>query len=237
VCAEKILIIAKGISPCLRLRPALTSAQRECGVRLRGRSGSPSFTTMITEFTIPIITCPFIKMPRTLRRKTAFMNLFCLDSLIAAAVISISFLTLTVGANRAYGTEILAAKKLERPSSVTVISSDHRSDPRTFSIVLICDTDDTRAQGLQGFRQLRTGEAALFVFREPEFVTFWMGSVAYPIDIAFIGPDKKAVRVFPNCKPGSRELYPSGERVVWVIETAAGSGIKVGDGVRIEGAR
>jgi uncharacterized membrane protein (UPF0127 family) len=84
---------------------------------------------------------------------------------------------------------------------------------------------------------LRTNEAALFVFQEPEVVTFWMGSVTYPIDIIFVGPDKKVVRVYPDCKPGSKDIYPSGKQTAWVIETAAGSGIRVGDGVEIEGSR
>jgi uncharacterized membrane protein (UPF0127 family) len=32
---------------------------------------------------------------------------------------------------------------------------------------------------------LKDNEAALFVFEKPEVITFWMGSVAYPIDIIF----------------------------------------------------
>jgi uncharacterized membrane protein (UPF0127 family) len=69
------------------------------------------------------------------------------------------------------------------------------------------------------------------VFEKPEVVTFWMGSVAYPIDIVFVGPDKKVVRVHPDCRPGSRDIYPSCKPAAWVIETAAGSGIKGGDRV------
>jgi uncharacterized membrane protein (UPF0127 family) len=56
-----------------------------------------------------------------------------------------------------------------------------------------------------------------------------MGSVTYPIDIIFIGPDKRVVRVYPNCRPRSLEYYPSNAPVLWVIETAAGSGIRAGD--------
>jgi len=78
-------------------------------------------------------------------------------------------------------------------------------------------------------------QAARLVFEKPEVVPFWMGSVAFPIDIVFVGPDKKVFRVYPNCRPGSQDTYPSEEKAAWVIETAAGSGIRVGDGVRIEG--
>jgi uncharacterized membrane protein (UPF0127 family) len=103
--------------------------------------------------------------------------------------------------------------------------------------MLIYDTDEARTLGLQSFRRLKDNEAALFVFEKPDFVTFWMGSVAYPIDIVFVGSDKKVFRVYPDCRQGSQDIYPSVEKAAWVIETAAGSGIRVGDGVRIEGAR
>ena len=97
--------------------------------------------------------------------------------------------------------------------------------------MLLCDTDVSRERGLQGYRRLKRDEAALFVFQKPAAVTFWMGSVAYPIDIIFVGPGRKVVSVYPNCRPGSTEYYPSTAPVRWVIETAAGSGIMAGDRV------
>jgi uncharacterized membrane protein (UPF0127 family) len=60
-----------------------------------------------------------------------------------------------------------------------------------------------------------------------------MGSVNYPIDIIFIGPDRRVVRAYPRCRPGSRDVYPSIQKISWVLETAAGSGIKVGDIVNV----
>ena len=165
------------------------------------------------------------------RVEIGFMEYFRVGALITVMTIAIGIAVLAVEVKLAGGAEAIAAEKPRQLSSVTITPSDHRSEPRTFSIVLICDTQDARAQGLQGFRQLKDNEAALFVFEKPDVVTFWMGSVAYPIDIIFVGPDRKVVRVHPNCRPGSRDIYPSGKQAVWVIETAAGSGIKVGDGV------
>jgi Na+/H+ antiporter NhaD/arsenite permease-like protein/uncharacterized membrane protein (UPF0127 family) len=171
------------------------------------------------------------------RVEIGFMEYFRVGALITAVTIAIGIAVLAVEVKLAGGAEAIAAEKPRQLSSVTITPSDHRSEPRTFSIVLICDTEKTRAKGLQGFRQLKDNEAALFVFEKPEIVTFWMGSVAYPIDIVFIGPDKKIIRVYPNCSPGSRDLYPSEKPAAWVIETAAGSGIRVGDGVRFEASK
>ena len=171
------------------------------------------------------------------RVEIGFMEYFRVGALITAVTIAIGIAVLAVEVKLAGGAEAIAAEKPRQLSSVTITPSDHRSEPRTFSIVLICDTEESRTRGLQGFRQLKDNEAALFVFEEPEVVTFWMGSVAYPIDIVFVGPDKKVVRVYSNCRPGSRDLYPSEKPAAWVIETAAGSGIRVGDGVRIEASK
>jgi uncharacterized membrane protein (UPF0127 family) len=165
------------------------------------------------------------------------MEYFRVGALITAVTIAIGIAVLAVEVKLAGGSEAVAAEKPKQYSSVTIMPSNPRSEVRTFSIVLICDTDETKTLGLQNFRPLRTNEAALFVFEKPEAITFWMGSVAYPIDIVFIGPDKKVSRVYPNCTPGSQDTYSSGEKTAWVIETAAGSGIRVGDGVEIEGSR
>jgi uncharacterized membrane protein (UPF0127 family) len=166
-----------------------------------------------------------------------FMEYFRVGALITAVTIAIGIAVLAGEVKLAGGAEAMAAEKPRQQSSVTLTPSDHRSGPRTFSIVLICDTEEARTKGLQGFRRLKQSEAALFAFEEPEVISFWMGSVAYSIDIIFVGIDKKVVRVYPNCKPGSPDLYPSGKPAAWVLETAAGSGIRVGDEVSIEGGR
>ncbi len=167
------------------------------------------------------------------RVEIGFMEYFRVGALITIITIAIGILVLAVEVNIANSSEVFAAEKQKQYSSVTITPSDHKSAQRKFNIVLICDTDETKTQGLQDFRPLKTNEAALFVFEKPEVVTFWMGSVAYPIDIVFVGPDKKVVRVYPNCRPGSHDIYPSGKKAAWVIETAAGSGIRVGDVVRV----
>ncbi len=171
------------------------------------------------------------------RVEVGFMEYLRVGALITAVTITIGIAVLAGEVKLAGGAEAMAAEKPRQQSSVTLTPSDHRSGPRTFSIVLICDTEEARTKGLQGFRRLKQSEAVLFVFEEPEVISFWMGSVAYSIDIIFVGIDKKVVRVYPNCKPGSPDLYPSGKPAAWVIETAAGSGIRVGDEVSIEGGR
>ncbi len=151
-----------------------------------------------------------------------------------ARAIMISILMLFAGANSAHGADSTGAEQFKQQMVVAVTPANSVAKARVFRVVLLCDTQDSRTIGLQGFRQLMKDEAALFVFNEPKIVSFWMGSVAYPIDIIFLGSDKKVTRVCLNCKPGSKDLYPSVKPVKWVIETTAGSKIRVGDSVKIQ---
>ncbi len=163
------------------------------------------------------------------RRKVeiGFMEYFRVGALITALTIMIGILVLALEVRVTHGAEALAAEP-EQQMTVTV-SPTNASASRTFKVVLLCDSSEARVKGLQGFRPLMSGEAALFAFDKPEFASFWMGSVAFPIDIIFVSSDKKVMRIYSSCRPGSANLYPSGKPVKWVIETAAGSGIKVGD--------
>jgi uncharacterized protein len=117
--------------------------------------------------------------------------------------------------------------------TVTAIPRGNTAGSRTFSVVLLCDTDAARANGLQGHKPLGRGEAALFIFDPPRAVTFWMGKVDFPIDIQFVDPEGNVAEVASDVRPGSRSFYGSGVPVKWVVETAAGAGIVVGDRVKI----
>jgi uncharacterized membrane protein (UPF0127 family) len=165
----------------------------------------------------------------------SFMEYFRVGALITMITVIIGILTLAVEVKFAQGAEALA---VERPASLTMVTvtPTDRASPRAYRIVLLCDTYKARITGLQGFRRLNADEAAVFVFPKPETVTFWMGGVAYPIDIIFVGPNKKVLKAYRDCRPGSLEYYPSVAPIQWVVETAAGSGIKVGDRITIDGA-
>jgi uncharacterized membrane protein (UPF0127 family) len=164
------------------------------------------------------------------RVEIGFLEYFRVGALITVLTLGIGILVLAIEVGLAQGAEPSLAKGR---MSVT-ISREGEARTRTFKVVLVCDTDVARTRGLQGFRQLKQDEAVLFVFEKVEPVTFWMGSVAYPIDIIFIGPDKRVARVYPDCRPGSLVYYPSVAPVRWVIETAAGSGVRAGDRVEFK---
>jgi uncharacterized membrane protein (UPF0127 family) len=120
------------------------------------------------------------------------------------------------------------------PKTITVLPARPENASSSYAIVLLRRTPQERVKGLQEFRTLHPGEAALFVFDKPERVSFWMASVPYAIDIIYVGSDGAVREVFPDCQPESQEIYQAHAPVRWVIETLAGSGIRAGDRVSIE---
>jgi Na+/H+ antiporter NhaD/arsenite permease-like protein/uncharacterized membrane protein (UPF0127 family) len=166
------------------------------------------------------------------RIEIGFMDYFRVGAVITAITLVIGVIVLSVEARVAGASEAVAAERSAR--RITFYPRYGVDGQKKFHVVLVCDTGGSRVKGLQGFRPLERDEAALFVFQKPEEVTFWMGSVSFPIDIIFIDPTKTVVAVSANCMPGSREYYPSHRKILWVVETAAGSHVQAGDRVRFE---
>lgn len=70
----------------------------------------------------------------------------------------------------------------------------------------LADTEETRAQGLSGTKELGEGEGMLFLFPEPNRYGFWMKEMNYPIDIVWMDGDKRAVHIEKCVSP---KTYPT----------------------------
>lgn len=103
--------------------------------------------------------------------------------------------------------------------------------------VALAKTPREQALGLMGIKSLREGEGMLFVFDKPKRVGFWMKNMQVPLDIFFIGTDKKinhiAEKVSPCPKQGFCPMYESSALVHYVLEVPSGytkkNQIKIGD--------
>ncbi|MDH4163708.1 MAG: SLC13 family permease [Nitrospirota bacterium] len=185
-------------------------------------------STLAGNFTLIGSVANLIVLQQARKRVTiGFFEYFRVGALITVITIAAGILVLVVGTRTARGEEQPAQMR------TLTVSPAGGGTQRNYRIVLVCTTEKEKAKGLQGFRKLASDEAALFRFDPPESTTFWMASVSYPIDILFVEQGGSVVRTYHDRRPGSRELYPSGGPVTWVIETAGGSGIKQGDRVTI----
>ncbi len=77
----------------------------------------------------------------------------------------------------------------------------------------------------------------LFIFPDEAPRSFWMKNTPLPLDIVFIGADRRIVSIAAGTKPYSTERIPSGAPAMFVLEVNAGfcerHGIEAGQSVRL----
>ena len=99
-------------------------------------------------------------------------------------------------------------------------------------LVHISYTQQEKNQGLQQTSKLDDNEGMLFVYDEPQEVSFWMKNTSIPLDIIFINEDEEVISVKQGT-PMSEESIVESE-VQYVLEVNQNSGIKPGDEIDIE---
>ncbi len=118
------------------------------------------------------------------------------------------------------------------PRSVLTVTHAHRT--HQFAI-WIANTPTRQEQGLMFVRSLPPMAGMLFPMGAPRVANFWMKNTYIPLDMVFIGPDHRILRIAANTVPFSLELVSSGEPVAAVLEIAGGEaqrlGIAAGDRV------
>lgn len=95
--------------------------------------------------------------------------------------------------------------------------------------VTLATNDEEREKGLQGLKELPEDEGMLFVFEEPQNVSFWMQDTYVPLDIIFIDEYGEVISVAEG-EPESEEPHEEAN-VKYVLEVNLGSGINAGDDV------
>ena len=86
----------------------------------------------------------------------------------------------------------------------------------------IADTPAKRAQGLMHITDLPENVGMLFVFSRPRQVSMWMKNTVISLDILFLNPSGRIVKIHKNAEPLSLASIPSHARVKWVLELNAG---------------
>ena len=112
------------------------------------------------------------------------------------------------------------------------------SGPTRF-LVWIADSPEAHGRGLMDARPEDlapradgTIPAMLFVFAPPRFVSFWMRDTEVALDLAYLDETGRILEIH-DLLPLDETLVPSGVRVSYAFEVAAGTlaaqGIGVGD--------
>lgn len=104
--------------------------------------------------------------------------------------------------------------------------------------VELATTAEQRYQGFSDRKDLPAGRGMLFIYPQPRVLDFCMRFCLIPLDIAFIGPDMRVVRMCTmEVEPYGRDtkLYGSEVPAQYALEVPKGAlaaaGVKVGDKV------
>ena len=99
----------------------------------------------------------------------------------------------------------------------------------------LADTPETQARGLMFRTELGPDEGMIFPTEEPRARSFWMKNTPLPLDLIFIGPDRRIANIAAMAEPYSLDPIPSEGAVIAVFEIAGGRaaelGIEPGDAV------
>lgn len=91
-------------------------------------------------------------------------------------------------------------------------------------VVRVADTPERRQHGLMQVRELPPGVGMLFVFEGERSGGFWMKDTLIPLDIAFVGADRRirTILSMQPCRADPCPIYDPGHPYRWALEVAAG---------------
>lgn len=74
--------------------------------------------------------------------------------------------------------------------------------------VEIADTPESRRKGLMGRKHLAPDTGMLFIFENPQLLSFWMKDTLIPLSIAFFDEKKKLIEAIDMPVPSSNVTQP-----------------------------
>jgi uncharacterized membrane protein (UPF0127 family) len=105
--------------------------------------------------------------------------------------------------------------------------------------VEVAEDDPQRAYGLMFKKQMGDDEGMIFLFDETREHIFWMKNTFIPLDMVFIGDDRRVEGVYENAEPFSLQRMTVQKPSRYVLEVNAGwcrqHGVGAGAQLRFDG--
>jgi uncharacterized protein len=114
-----------------------------------------------------------------------------------------------------------------RAASVEPLEIITKSGVQVFSVEL-ATTEDEKTTGLMYRKGLPEGKGMLFDFSPAQDVSMWMKNTYISLDMIFIRPDGRILRIAESTEPMSTKIIPSGGLAKGVLEVIAGTAKKYG---------
>ena len=102
-----------------------------------------------------------------------------------------------------------------------------KSGVKVFSVEM-ATTEEEKTTGLMYRKHLPDGQGMLFDFSPAQRVSMWMKNTYISLDMIFIGPDGRVLRIAENTEPFSTRIIPSRGLAKGVLEVIAGTAKKYG---------
>ena len=101
--------------------------------------------------------------------------------------------------------------------------------------VEVARSPEQQQTGMMNRNALAPNRGMIFPYETPQSVAFWMKNTLIPLDLIFIAPGGKILRIEENAVPYSLDQIPSGGPIEAVLELAGGRSaelkLKAGDQV------
>ena len=94
--------------------------------------------------------------------------------------------------------------------------------------VEVARTPEEQTRGLMERQSLAPDRGMVFPYEPAQAVAFWMKNTLIPLDIIFIAPGGKILRIEANTVPLSLDPVGSGDAVEAVLEIAGGRAAELG---------
>lgn len=108
------------------------------------------------------------------------------------------------------------------PLTLVTATGQHRYS------VEIAATPDQQQRGLMFRTRMTRAQGMIFPFVPPRPASFWMENTVLPLDLVFIGADRRVLNIAANAKPFSRDFIPSTGDAAAVLELNAGEAARIG---------
>jgi uncharacterized membrane protein (UPF0127 family) len=103
--------------------------------------------------------------------------------------------------------------------------------------VEIADREEERARGLMFRNSLAEDAGMLFVYPQEGMRTFWMKNTYLPLDLIFIGSNKRIVGIIENARPLSEDHLSINLPAQYVLEVNGGfarrHAVRIGSSVEL----
>jgi uncharacterized membrane protein (UPF0127 family) len=113
------------------------------------------------------------------------------------------------------------------PASAASVSIDTGGRQVVFRVE-VAVTPEEHARGLMYRSQLATDAGMVFVFEQPSIQRFWMKNTLIPLDMIFIGKDRRIVGVVENAAPQTESERMVGAPSQYVLEIGGGLSTRLG---------